>query len=53
MTNNIIEPSEPAPQYSCELELSFSIDIVPITSAGSSKCHLASVCFELAPTVTG
>lgn len=34
------------------LVLLFNKAIVAITSAGSSKCQLASVCFELAPTVT-
>jgi hypothetical protein len=30
----------------------FNRDMHDITSAGSTKCQLASVCFELAPTVT-
>lgn len=32
--------------------LPFSSEITEITSAGSSKCQLANVSFELAPTVT-
>lgn len=40
------------PQYSWEHELLLSIEIVSITSAGSRRCQLAAVCFELAPTVT-
>ncbi len=32
--------------------LPFSREIAEITSAGSSKCQLANVCFELGPTVT-
>jgi hypothetical protein len=30
----------------------FNRDMHDITSAGSTRCQLASVCFELAPTVT-